>query len=120
MQLMTVGCSPYFVATSTPSSTCVPSCSCVSTLPMSCNSAPRPPPAPHWTEARPPPLVRRVVDDAVHPVRRLERADVPPFAPDDAPLHLIGGEGDRGPRSLGGGLGGEPLDRQGKDLLCLF
>src|SRR5438105_5978982 len=41
MQLMTVGCSPYFVATSTPSSTCVPSCSCVSTLPMSCSSAPR-------------------------------------------------------------------------------
>src|SRR5947207_10834335 len=41
MQLMTVGCSPYFVATSTPSWTCVPSCSCVSTLPMSCSSAPR-------------------------------------------------------------------------------
>src|SRR6266566_9947396 len=30
---------------------------------------------------------------------------LPTFAPDDATLHLIGGEGDRGHRSLGGGLG---------------
>src|SRR6266566_8712315 len=45
---------------------------------------------------------------------------LPTFAPDDATLHLIGGEGDRGHRSLGGGLGREPLDREGEDLLCLF
>ena len=41
MQLMTVAFSPYLVATSTPSCTCVPSFSWVSTLPMSCSSAPR-------------------------------------------------------------------------------
>src|SRR6185437_319914 len=173
MQLMTVGCSPCLVATSTPSWTCVPSCSCVSTLPMSCSNAPRfaswtssfssaamipasqvtsfedrgidlgarlvhhfldstrvDPPvcdqtlegqpthlASHGIEARHHDGVRRVVDNDVHTGRRFEGTDIPTFAPDDPTLHFIGGEGDGGHRGLGGGLGREPLDREGEDFL---
>src|SRR4029077_799149 len=51
--------------------------------------------APYGIEARHHHCVRRVVDDDVHTGRRLERADVPTLAPDDATLHLIRGEGDR-------------------------
>src|SRR5882724_4063565 len=64
--------------------------------------------------------VRRVVDDHVHPGRRFERANVATLAPNDPALHLVGGEGDGGHRSLGGGLGREPLDGKGEDLLGFF
>jgi hypothetical protein len=33
--------------------------------------------------------IRGVVDDDVHTSRELERANVPTFAADDAPLHLV-------------------------------
>src|ERR1041384_2313866 len=110
MQLITMGCSPCLVATSTPSCTWVPSCSCVSTLPMSCRRARRfddlldatrmEAPvgdqaleceashfAPHRIEARHDHGIRRVVDDHVHAGRGLERPDVAAFATDDAALH---------------------------------
>src|SRR5207249_7072262 len=41
LPILTVACSPYLVAISTPSCTWVPSCSWVSTLPTSWSSAPR-------------------------------------------------------------------------------
>ena len=63
--------------------------------------------------------VRSVIDDDVDPGRRLEGADVPPLAPDDSSLHLVGGERDGGHGGLSRVLGCHPLDRDGDDLLCL-
>ena len=45
--------------------------------------------APHRVEAGDDDRVRRVVDDDVDTGRQLERADVSPFAPDDAALHFV-------------------------------
>src|SRR6266480_200659 len=73
----------------------------------------------HRVEARDHDRVRRVVDDHVHPGGGLEGADVAAFPPDDASLHLVGGEGHGGHGALGGVLGRDPLDRDGEDLLRL-
>jgi hypothetical protein len=45
--------------------------------------------------------LRRVVDDEVDPGQVLERPDIPALAPDDAPLHVVGGELDDGDGRLG-------------------
>ena len=63
--------------------------------------------------------VGRVVDDDVHPGRRLERADVPPLAPDDAPLHLVARQRHGRHGRLGGVLGGDALGRHGDDAARL-
>src|SRR5438132_6057747 len=74
---------------------------------------------PHRVEARDHDRVGRVVDDHVDTGGGLEGADVPTFAPDDASLHLVGGESHGGHGALGGVLGRDPLDRDGEDLLRL-
>ncbi len=60
-----------------------------------------------------------VVDDDVDPGGLLEGADVPPLASDDAPLHLVGWQGDHRDGGLGGVVGGDALDGEGDDLLGL-
>ena len=59
--------------------------------------------------------VRRVVDDDVHAGRQLERADVPPLAADDPPLHLVVGQRDRGHGGLRRVLGRDALDGERDD-----
>ena len=71
--------------------------------------------APDRVEAGDDDGVGRVVDDDVHPGRRLERADVAALAADDPALHLVAGERHRGDGALRGVLGGEPLGRDGDD-----
>src|SRR2546430_12810848 len=61
-----------------------------------------------------------VVDDHVHTGGGFERPDVAALAPDDAALHLVGGQRDRRDGALRGVLGGETLDREGEDLLRPF
>src|SRR5690606_5589239 len=46
----------------------------------------------------------RVVDDDVDAGGLLDRADVAALAPDDAPLHVVGGDRDSPDRALGGVL----------------
>src|SRR5215207_7203794 len=75
--------------------------------------------APHRVEAGDDDGVRGVVDDDVDARGELERADVSSLAPDDAPLHLVVRQRDRGDGGLGGVLGGDPLNGQRYDLLRL-
>ena len=60
--------------------------------------------------------VRRVVDDEVDAGQVLEGADVAALAPDDAALHVVGGELDDADGRLGGMAGGEPLHDDGEDV----
>src|SRR3989454_4144387 len=76
--------------------------------------------APYGIEARHHDGVRGVVDDDVHTGGGFKRADIPTLAPDDSSLHLVGGESDGGHGGLGSGLGREPLDRKGEDVLRLL
>jgi hypothetical protein len=71
---------------------------------------------PHRVEAGQQHRLGRVVDDQVDPGDRLERADVPPLAADDAALHLIARQVQHRHHRLAGLLGGDPLDGQGDDL----
>src|SRR4029077_17268374 len=73
--------------------------------------------APPGVEGRDHDCIWRVVDDDVHAGGRLECADVPSLAADDAAFHLVGWESDRGDRGFGGGLRREPLDGEGEDFL---
>src|SRR3989441_8090174 len=61
--------------------------------------------------------LRRVVDDEVHPGRRLDGPDVSPLAADDAPLHVVAGERDDRDRALGDELPRQALDGDRDDLL---
>src|SRR5918999_5285529 len=61
-----------------------------------------------------------VVDDEVDPRRRFERTDVPAFAADDEPLHLIAGEVQDRNHRLGRLLARHALDRQRHDLAGAF
>jgi hypothetical protein len=56
-----------------------------------------------------------VVDDDVHARGRLEGADVPPLAPDDAPLHLVVGQRHGGDGALRGVFRGKALGGDGDD-----
>src|SRR5262249_2005512 len=60
---------------------------------------------------------RRVVDDGLDARGLFERADVAPFAADDASFHVVAGEVDDRHRRLDGVLGGAALDGVGDDLL---
>src|SRR5438552_9746753 len=61
--------------------------------------------------------LRRVVDDEVDTGGRLDGADVPPFAADDAPLHVVARERHHRHRTLGDELARETLDGNRHDLL---
>src|SRR5947207_1342172 len=61
--------------------------------------------------------LRRVVDDEVDTGGCLDGADVPPFAADDAPLHVVARERHHGHRTLGDELARETLDGNRHDLL---
>src|SRR5436309_209922 len=61
--------------------------------------------------------VGRVVDDDVDAGGRFERADVAPLAPDDPALHFVRRQQHRRHARLGRLLGGDPLNREGDDLL---
>src|ERR1051326_8107571 len=63
--------------------------------------------------------IRRVVDDDVDSSRELEGSNVPPFSADDAPLHLVIRERDRGDSALGSMLGCDALNGECDDLLGL-
>jgi hypothetical protein len=63
--------------------------------------------------------VGRVVDDHVHAGGQLERADVAPLAPDDAPLHFIVRQGDGGDGDFRRVIGRDALHGQCDDLLGL-
>src|SRR5581483_5930783 len=71
---------------------------------------------PHGVEAGEHDGLRRVIDDQIDARRRLERADVPPLASDDATLHVLGREREDRDRRLGGLLGRDPLDCDRHDL----
>ena len=72
--------------------------------------------AAHAVEAGEDHGVRRVVDDEVDAGQVLEGADVAALAPDDAALHVVGGELDDADGRLGGMAGGEPLHHDGEDV----
>jgi hypothetical protein len=74
----------------------------------------------HLVEARDHDHARRVVHDDVHAGRLLDRADVPPLAPDDPPLHVVRRDRDRPHRALAGVLGRVPLHRHQRDLARLL
>ena len=76
--------------------------------------------APDGLEAGDNDRVRGVVDDHVHAGRRLERPDVPALTPDDATLHLVGGESHGGDGRFGGGFRREPLNGERENFLGLF
>jgi hypothetical protein len=63
--------------------------------------------------------VGRVVDDHVDAGGELERADVAPLAPDDAPLHLVVRQRHARHGRLGRVLGGDALHGERDDLLRL-
>src|SRR5260221_424739 len=63
--------------------------------------------------------VLRVVDDHVHSRGEFERTDVPSLTPDDPTLHLVVRERHRGHGRFRRGIGGDPLNGEGHDLLCL-
>ena len=73
--------------------------------------------APDGIEARHHHRVGRVVNDHVHSRGELEGADVPPFAADDATLHLIVRQRHRGHRRLRRGIRRDTLDGERNDLL---
>src|SRR5687768_15087881 len=73
----------------------------------------------HWIEARNDDGIRGIVDDYIDSRCELECADVPALASDDAALHLVVRQRDRGYRRLYALLRRNPLDRQGDDLLRL-
>ena len=60
--------------------------------------------------------LRRVVDDEVHSRQHLEGADVAALAADDAPLHLLRGEGDDADRRLARALHGAALHGRDDDV----
>ena len=60
--------------------------------------------------------LRGVVDDQVHPGHGLQCADIAALPADDAPLHLVVGQGHHGHGGLRHMVGGAALDGQG-DLL---
>src|SRR6185369_17275482 len=60
-----------------------------------------------------------VVDDHVDARGLFERADVPPFAADDAALHFVAGDVDRAGRGLGRVRGGETLNGRQQNLFRL-
>jgi hypothetical protein len=72
--------------------------------------------AAHPVEGREHDCRRRVVDDEVHPRDALERADVAPLAPDDATLHVVGGQLDDRHRGLRRVAGREALHRGREDV----
>ena len=72
--------------------------------------------APHGVEAREHHGLGRIVDDQVDAGRRLERADVPSLAADDAALHVLAGKGEHRDGRLRRLLGRDPLDRDRHDL----
>src|SRR4030042_1414512 len=57
---------------------------------------------------------------ACSPARRLERPDGAPLPPDDPPLHLLRGEGNRRDDALGDVIGRVPLDGERNHLLGLL
>ena len=61
-----------------------------------------------------------IVDNQVNTGDGLESADIPALPADDPALHLIVGQGDHGHGSLGGVIGGAPLDGGGDNLPTLF
>ncbi len=63
---------------------------------------------------------RRVVDDQVDSRRFLERADVPPFAADDPPLHVVAGNVHRAHGHFRRVRGGISLNRRRQDLAALL
>src|SRR5689334_5949875 len=63
--------------------------------------------------------VRRIVDDDIDSGRQLEGADVPAFPTDDAPLHLVVRKRYCRYRALSRVLGGDPLNGERDNLLCL-
>ena len=63
--------------------------------------------------------VGSVVDDDIDARRQLERANVSAFAANDPPLHFIIGQGNGRDSRLDALLGGNALDRQCDDFLCL-
>ena len=76
--------------------------------------------APHGVEAREDDRLGRVVDDEVHPGRRLERPDVPALSTDDAALHVLAREREHRDRRLAGLLRSHALDRDRDDLAGAF
>ncbi len=62
---------------------------------------------------------RRVIHDDVNSRSVFEGADISTFAPYDAALHVITGEGYYGDRDFGGMIHGHSLNRHGDDLLRL-
>src|SRR5881628_22769 len=73
--------------------------------------------APDGVVARDHDDLRRVIDDEVHPGRRLDGPDVSPLAADDAPLHVVAGERDDRDGALGDELPRQALDGDRDDLL---
>ena len=71
-------------------------------------------------EARNDHRLRGVIDDDVDARQRLEGADVPALAADDAALHLVVGQADRGHGHLGGDVRGQPLDGRDQDVARLL
>ena len=60
--------------------------------------------------------LRRVVDDQIDAERLLERADVPPLAPDDPPLHVVRRQRHGGDEPLRDVVRRAPLDGGGEDF----
>ena len=61
---------------------------------------------------------RRVVNDQINPSRRLDGANIPPFATDDTALHFVGWQMDYRHRAFGDKISRESLDRDRDDFLC--
>jgi len=59
-----------------------------------------------------------VVDDDVHAGEVLQGADVAALAADDAPLHVVAGQGHHRDGGLGDDVGGQSLDGRGQDVAC--
>ena len=74
--------------------------------------------APDPVEGRENDRLRRVVDDEVDAGEMLEGADVATLPPDDAALHVVGGELDHRHGRLGGVTRGDTLERVGDEIAC--
>ena len=76
--------------------------------------------APQRVEARQSNCLRRVINDNIHPRRRLKRLDISSLFPDDPPLHLIALNVEHAHCRLDAVICGGPLNRLNDDLLGFF
>jgi len=75
--------------------------------------------AAQWIKAREHDHARGIIDDYFDAGDHFKRANVAPIATDDAPLHVVEGDGYYRKRTLDGQLPCETLDSAGDDFLGL-